>query len=153
MLTSNTPVTPTNIKVNITAYDLFIILFFVAAFGLVFFSSYFIDAAKVVGQELEDSRKVSKSMADLSIEIEKLNLNTDILNSQFLRNVTSMPTYPLDGSSISNFGKPNPFTGSFKTVVGTSTDNVVGGIRYTSQTNASTSAITTTPVTTTNTRR
>jgi hypothetical protein len=145
--------TPTKSTIKITAHDLLIILFFMVAFGLVFSSNYFIGVAKMVGKELEDSRKISKSMSDLSIEIEKLNLNTEILNSQFLRNVTTMPSYPLDSSSISNFGKLNPFTGSFKTVVGTSTDAVVGGIRYTSQTNASTSAITTTPVSATNNRR
>jgi hypothetical protein len=152
MQTPNIPSTSSKATVKITAYDLFMILFFVIAFGAVLFSGYFIDAAKAVGQELEDSRKVSKSMADLSIEIEKLNLNTDILNSQFLRNLSALPAYPLDGSSISNFGKANPFSGAFKTVVSSST-SVVGGIRYSSQTDASTSAITTTPVTTNNTRR
>lgn len=141
-----TPITQkSQSKVNVTATDLFILLGFLIIFLILFFSNYIIDFANNTGQQLAESRSISKSMADLSIEIDKINIDTSILNNQFLRSVSALPAYPLDINAL-NFGKANPFTGN--NIVVATTTNVVGGARYTSQTSTSTGVITTTPAAT-----
>jgi hypothetical protein len=145
---TNTP-TKTKIKVDITARDLIILLFFIAIAATLYFSDSLIGYANTTSPQLEESRRISKEMADLSLEIDKINIDTQVLNSQFLQSVSALPSYPLDNSSL-NFGKTNPFTGS-NVVVATSS-GVVAGVRYTSQTSTSTSVITTSP-TATSTRR
>lgn len=133
-------------RVNITMSDLMIaILFLITVIGL-YFSDSIISYAADTDEQLTESRRVSRSIAALTLEIDKINLDVSILNNQFLRSVTSFPTYQLDTNSL-NFGKPNPFTGN--NVVVASTTNVLGGVRYSSQTSTSTGIITTTPTATT----
>lgn len=133
-------------KVNITTKDLVILLIFALIYLGLFFSDTIIDYTNNTGDQLTESRKISKLMADLSVEIDKINIDTSILNNQFLRSVTSLPTYPLDVNLL-NFGKNNPFTGS-NIVVATSSAGVVGGVRYTSQTSTTTGSVITTPIAT-----
>lgn len=138
-------------KVQLTYKDLFISAFLLLIVVGLFFSDSLIDLANNSNGQLEESRKISKSMADLSVEIDRINIDTSILNNQFLRSVSPLPAYPLDTNSL-NFGKANPFTGS-NIVVATTTE-VYGGARYSSQTSTSTGVIaTTTPITNNSIRR
>jgi hypothetical protein len=120
-----------NKKINITTRDLILTLIFVIAAALLFYSSYFIDMSIKSNQTLEDTRKIAKQIADITISIDKISLNTDILKTGFLKNVTSLPEFPVNSEGSFMFGKGNPFLGGYISV--SSSNGSSTGIRYTSQ--------------------
>lgn len=147
-MNSNQPALPKKIELNIR--DIVILVILILTSLSLYFTDTILSYFNGSDEELSRSREVSQSIANLSVEIDKISIDTSVLNNPFLRSVTSLPVYQLDTNSPLIFGKTNPFVGSY-VVVATST-NGLGGIRYTNQTTASTTIITTTP-TSTSTRR
>jgi hypothetical protein len=132
-------------KVNINAKDLIFTLLFLLAFILVFYADYFIKLANTSSSQLDETRKISKQIAELSLSIDSISLNTDVLRSGFLKSIRPLPIFGLDTQSALIFGKANPFSGNYITV--STTSNIEGGIRYTTQTATGTRSIITVPQT------
>ena len=147
-MNSNQPALPKKIELNMR--DIMILTIFILISISLYFSDTILSYFNGSDEELSKSREISQSIANLSVEIDKISIDTSVLSNPFLRSVTSLPVYQLDTNSPLVFGKTNPFLGSY-VVVATSTNNV-GGVRYLNQTAASTTIITTTP-TSTSTRR
>ena len=113
------------------------ILFFIIIFGSIFLKSYiFVFLTSSSGTaEIQASQKASKDTADLLLSLDKITLDTTILNSPYLQSLITLPSFPLDARTLSNFGKANPFFGSF-IVVPTSASTSVGAVIYSGQRSA-----------------
>lgn len=110
------------------------ILFFVLIFFAILFKDSVFEFISSQGNSdaIENSQKVAKDTADLLLSVEKISLDTSILSTPYLQNLTHLPDFPIDAKTLSNFGKANPFLGGFIVVPDTATSSV-GGVVYSNQ--------------------
>jgi hypothetical protein len=121
-----------NKNIKITAKDLVVTMFLISSIALVLYAQFFIDISVASNKTLEETRVVSKRIAELTQSLDSITLNTDILKSGFLKEISNLPDFPIDINGALMFGKKDPFLGGYITVA-TDTGST-GGIRYTSQT-------------------
>lgn len=119
-----------NLSFKTTVGLLFILLIFV----LIFMKSSVFDLIVSFSgtEQIAESQKSSKELADLLLSLDKINLDTNTLNSFYIQTLSPLPSYPVDARTLSNFGKANPFVGSF-TVIPASASTTVGGVIYSNQ--------------------
>ncbi len=130
-----------NTKINLTFKDYFAILLLIIAICIVYFSDMIIQKIQEMNTSLDSSQKVSQEIAKLVLSLDKISLDTSILNTPYLQNIKILPQFPLDSASPSIFGKPNPFTGNFITVPSAATTTTVGAIQYATQRDEGTASV------------
>ena len=119
-----------NIKIGIK--ESIMLLFFGSIFVAILYADSIIEILMQQNKEVQESEKVTKQLSDLILEVDKIKLDTKVLNTSFLQNITALPQFQLDANTASNFGKNNPFSGGF-TVVSTPASSTVGGVIYSNQ--------------------
>lgn len=82
--------------------------------------------------QIQDSQQATKETTDLLLSLDKIKLNTSVLQSSYLQSLTKFPSFPIDAQTLSNFGKLNPFLGNF-VVVSDKASSSVGAIVYSNQ--------------------
>lgn len=121
-----------NLKLNFSTI-LGLLFFLVIFFAILFKESVFSFIVSLGGNDVVvSSQKAAKDTADLLLSLDKITLDTSILGTPYLQNLNNLPNFPLDAQTLSNFGKTNPFLGSF-TVVPTSASSSVGSVIYSNQ--------------------
>ena len=122
----------TNIKLSISTYlgILFLCCLFVAIYlqDSIFQMVKDMTGEAEVAQAQESTNKVSTLLVSLS----KINFETKVLNSQYFETLVPFVDFPIDSETLANFGKANPFIGSF-TVVTERDSGAVGGLIYSGQ--------------------
>jgi len=123
-----------NINVKLNIKTILVFLFFATIFGAILGQSYIFSfiASQSGTAEIEDSQKASKETTDLLLSLDKIAFDTSVLNSPYLDSLSPLPNFPLDAQSLSNFGKANPFLGSF-IVVSAPASSSVGSVIYSNQ--------------------
>lgn len=114
-----------NVKIGFKEFLIIIIL--VVSFGLIFFVQDIAGFFNSSITQIEESRKASKEMSDLLIELDKINFDTTILDSSYFYTLNNIPNYPID-TNDSSYGKANPFAGGFTVISSTPDTQTVGGI-------------------------
>jgi hypothetical protein len=122
-----------NLKFNFTTY--LGLLFLVLIFAMIYFQDFIFDiiTTQTGGTEILQSEKATKETADLLISLDKITLDTSVLNSTYLQSLGQLPSFPIDAAALSNFGKANPFLGSFIIVPSRVASSSVGGVVYSNQ--------------------
>lgn len=82
--------------------------------------------------QIQDAQKSINDTTSLLLSLDKISFDTSILSLPYLQTLSSFPNFPIDALTVSNFGKANPFVGSF-TVVTDAASASVGGIIYSGQ--------------------
>jgi hypothetical protein len=110
----------------------------------IFISLFFSDTliAKIVdaNDAVKMSQTASKEIADLVLSLDKVSLDTKVLDSQFLNNVEPLPQFPLSTGQAFTYGKNNPFSGAYVVVPQVAT-GTTGGVIYSIQRATSTAGI------------
>ena len=83
-------------------------------------------------QQIAESANATKQMSELILSLDKIKFDTTVLNSAYLENVKPFPNFPVDATTLANFGKANPFIGSFSVVTEVAS-TTVGGVVYSNQ--------------------
>jgi hypothetical protein len=97
---------------------------------------------------LEKTKQEFKYISDLYTSIDQIKFDTSIFKNSFFENINTLPEFPLNTNSRFIFGKPDPFSGSFIVAPNQEINQqVLGGIRSTEQTFASTTILTNTNAT------
>lgn len=120
-------------KINLKFKDYIAILLFILAICIVYFSEMIIQKIQDMDSGIEDTQKVSQEIAKTVLSLDKISLDTTVLNTVFLQNIRSLPQFPLDLLSPSAFGKVNPFGGNFIIVAPQATSSAVGAVQYATQ--------------------
>lgn len=88
---------------------------------------------EITGQSLvTQSQQLTDKTTKLLLSLDQIVFDTAVLSLPFIQNLRTFPSYPIDAESLSNFGKVNPFVGSF-TVVTPQASSTPGGVVYTGQ--------------------
>ncbi len=132
-----------NINLQLNLKTILGTLFFMGIFFAIFAKSYIF--TQIIGTgtdtEIQASRKASKDIADLLLSLDKISFDTKVLSSSYLQNLNTLPSFPIDARTLSNFGKANPFLGGFTVVTNTASSSV-GGLIYSNQRSSTTAPIT-----------
>ena len=88
--------------------EIFGIIFLVLVVGLIFSFDYVVSYFNSANSQVEESRKASKEISDLLIQIDQISFDTSVLKSSYFQGLVNIPSFPIDESS-SSFGKKNPF--------------------------------------------
>jgi hypothetical protein len=121
-----------NIKLGIGAY-LGILLLLCLLVGIYAKDTIIHAMLDSTGQaQVLEAQKASDKTAGILLSLGKITFDTSVLNSTYLQTLTPFVNFPIDAQTLSNFGKTNPFLGSF-TVVSSQASSSVGGVVYSNQ--------------------
>ena len=123
-----------NTKTKIGFGTIIGIIFFILLFAAMIFQSYIFELIAPPSNEISESKKASREVAEALLKLDKISLNTSILKSDYFQTITILPTFPTDSRTLANFGKVNPFLGNFQIAsapVGTTT--ITGGVIFSQQ--------------------
>lgn len=109
------------------------LIFFVSLFLAMFFQDYIFEIIAPPAIEISESKKASREVAEALLKLDKINLDTSILKSDYFLSITVLPTFPTDSRTLANFGKANPFLGNFQIVSVPATSTVTGGVIFSQQ--------------------
>jgi hypothetical protein len=125
----------TNMKLTFSSF--LTVLLFLIVFILIFTKDIIFNSISesTNRQQVEQSEKANKQIADLLLSLDKITLDTTVLRTPYLQSLVQLPTFPIDAQTISNFGKINPFVGNFIVVPG-AVPTQVGGLIFSAQQNA-----------------
>jgi predicted PurR-regulated permease PerM len=130
-----------NTKINLTFKDYIAIILLIIAICIVYFSDVIIQRIQDLNTGLDNSQKVSQDIAKLVLSLDKISLDTNILNTPYLQNIRPLPQFPMDLLSPFVFGKNNPFSGGFTTVAPQATTTSVGAVQYAIQRDQGTASV------------
>lgn len=110
------------------------ILFFVLMFAAIFMKDTIFDLiiSQTGADTAQQSQQATQKTTDLLLSLDKIKLNTAVLESSYLQSLTTLPSFPVDFQTLSNFGKANPFVGNF-IIVPTKASSTVGAVIYSNQ--------------------
>lgn len=117
-----------NIKMNLSFGSIVGLIFFFSLFTAIFFKETVFAWIAPEATEISEGKKASKEIANALLMLDKISLDTSILQSEYFQTIKVLPTFPTDSKTISNFGKANPFLGNFQIVSAPATTTVVGGV-------------------------
>lgn len=121
-----------NLKLNFGSYAGIIIIAFIFAAILMKESLFQMIIDNTGSNQIEESRRATAMTTELLLSLDKINLDTRVLTSDFLQSLQALPEFPIDAQTLTNFGKTNPFLGNFIVVAPTATSSV-GGVVYSAQ--------------------
>ncbi len=110
------------------------ILILVSLFTLIYSQEYITGLVlEFTGEaQIQESQKTTNEATNLLLSLDRIPFDTSVLSLPYLQTLNSFPSFPIDTETLSNFGKANPFVGSF-TVVTNSASSSVGGVVYSNQ--------------------
>lgn len=82
--------------------------------------------------QIQESKASIAETTNLLLSLDKISFDTSVLSLPYLQDLTQFPSYPIDAETLSNFGKTNPFIGSF-IVVTNQASTSTGGVVYSTQ--------------------
>jgi len=89
--------------------------------------------SEMTGESLVQEAKTSTiETTNLLLSLDKISFDTSVLSLPYVQTLVQFPSYPIDSQTLSNFGKTNPFIGSF-TVVTEQASSSTGGVVYSGQ--------------------
>lgn len=130
-----------NTKINLSFKDYLIILILLLSIVIIYFSEDIISQIKSFDTSVEESQKASADIAKLVLSLDKISLDTSILNLPYLQNVRPLPQFPVDITSPGIFGKTNPFVGSLNSSLPAATTTQIGGVQYAAQRDQGTASV------------
>ena len=103
-------------KINLSFGSWLGLIFFLCLFLTMFFREFVFGLLAPAAIEISEGKKASKEVAAAILLLDKITLDTTILQSEYFQNIKILPTFPTDSKTLSNFGKANPFLGNFQIV-------------------------------------
>lgn len=123
----------TNIKLSIGSY-LGIIITLVIFIAIFFRDDIFNIILEYTGNtQIEESQHATEEMTKIILDLEKIKFDTSVLKSPYLESLVIFLVFPIDAETLANFGKTNPFIGTFSVVSSKATTSAVGGVVYSAQ--------------------
>lgn len=136
-----TTIPNSNFKMTTSGY--FGILFLVLIFSAIFMRDLIFATITDMtgGNEIVESQVATQETTNILLSLDKIKLDTSVLNSSYLESLIPFANFPTDAQTLSNFGKINPFLGSF-TIVSSKATSSVGALIYSNQRGANNGAST-----------
>ncbi len=121
---------------NFSTISVLILILLICIFILIIFKdSIFNLILEYTGEStIQESQQTTDQTTNLLLSLEKITFDTKVLSLPYVQGLTSFPSYPVDSTTLANFGKVNPFsTIGAPTVLEQSASSTVGGIIYSGQ--------------------
>lgn len=128
-------------NLNLKFKDYIAILLIILSILMIYFSDTIIQRISEMDNSIDESQKASAEIAKLVLSLDKISLDTSVLNASYLMNVKTLPQFPLTLSGQGIFGKFNPFLGNIQISTPQATTTQVGAVQYATQRDAGQSSV------------